>query len=418
MLLTEKYAPKSLSGVSGNKDAKFRIKQWALQYGLNKPTKPLLLYGPPGCGKTAIAHALATELEWNLLPLHPPGKNNFVRWEKQASELIAGTSLFSTSSLIVVEDIDQWHLTKIRGIIPKLTSLIKNCKKPFMLTAQDMYDRSISSLRSYCEPLQLKAINNSDILYTISIICKKEKLNLTSEQLKKIASNSKGDLRAAINDLQAYNSEAFREQAKKHFETVRACFRSPNYQSTFGTDLGPLMQRGTLKLFVSENMPAELSNPDDLARGYNRLSRSDIFDGRVRRRQYWGYLRYSSNLLVWGISSERKHVRAMFIPYGFPSYIRKMGTSKSRRAIYKEAAKKIAPVTHTTTRTARCFIPLIQLQASLLKPQEEYWETIRSFYRFDEGELAAILGVSPNSVKNNSKTKTSKKRKISKKSKN
>jgi len=35
-------------------------------------------------------------------------------------------------------------------------------------------------------------------------------------------------------------------------DIIRLSFRSPNYISTKGTDLGPLMERDTLKLYVAE----------------------------------------------------------------------------------------------------------------------------------------------------------------------
>jgi len=401
MLFSEKYAPKKISAVAGNKEILSRMRQWALQFSLGKTQKPLLLWGPAGCGKSAAAQALACELGMQIAQILPPQKEEVARWEARTSELFAGSTLFASATLAIAEDVDTWHLSKVRGIGPKLASLVKDCSIPLILTAKERYDRHLSPLRAYCEPLQFKAINDAEIEAALSEISGKEGMGYGASSIQQITFSCKGDLRAAINDLQARNFSPSRDSEKKQFEIVKLCFRSPTYKSTKGVFLGSLAERGTLKLFVCENANAEISHPHDLARALARLSRADVFDGRIRRRQYWGYLRYSSDLLIWGVSSERRHPKAGFVSYGFPSYISKMGASKSRRAAYKHAAIKISPLTHTTTKTARAYIPLIQAQAAVAGGAQLLME----YYKFGEDELAGILGVSADSVKNGNQAK-------------
>ena len=414
MLWTIAHAPKTASEIAGNADAVCRLKKWALSFSLNKPQKPLLIHGPCGSAKSAAVRAVASELGWELIEILPPNKNELERWEKRLSEVLAGGSLFGTSSLILCEDVDKWHLSKVRGLMPKLSAKIRECSVPLVLISQDAYDRRISSLRPYCELLEFKAINNSTITGVLAKICSENHLNVKKEQLQQIALNSAGDLRAAINDLQALNFNSSRESQKKQFEILRAVFRSPSYKATRGMDLGPLMERSTLKLYASENLPSEFFDYTDMASGFNFLSRADIFDGRIMRRQYWGYLRYSSSLLLWGVSSCRKHIRAGFVPYSFPSYIRKMGATRSKRAIYKNSGKKIAPKCHCTTKHAASYIPLICAQLEYCEQKEECGRKICTYYRFEEDELASMCGVSKNSLYI---TKSASKRKSTSKSK-
>lgn len=357
------------------------------------------MFGPSGSGKSALASALAGELGLELVEILPPSKDGMDKWERSLAASMSGSSLFGSSMLLLFNDVDKWNLSSMRGATQKLIPYLKNCPVPVIFTAQDAYDKSLSSFRAYCQLLELKAINNSDICSCLKKIAAAQNLGASADMLKKISINSKGDLRAAINDLQAGNSGAERESEKKHFEIVRSCFRSPSYASTKSLSTGPLLERGTLKLYVSENLPAEFADVHDLAAGFERLSRADVFDGRISRTQYWGYLRYSSSLLSWGVSSERRHVRAGFAPYSFPSYIRKMGASKSRRAARKLAAQKIAPLLHTTTRNAILYIPLINAQASALKKKGSTAGALCAFYKFDEEEAALVLNISPLSAK-------------------
>ena len=66
-LFTEKYSPKKLDDVIGNDDGRKEMKTWALEFERNKIQKPLLIYGPPGIGKTSAVRALAREMEWTLV---------------------------------------------------------------------------------------------------------------------------------------------------------------------------------------------------------------------------------------------------------------------------------------------------------------------------------------------------------------
>ncbi len=398
MLWTQSHAPASLNSFAGNKEAVTRAKQWALGFSLAARGKPLLLHGPSGCGKSALAKALAKQMNWNVISLDPPAPDEKERWEKQAASAFSGSSLFGDRSLILVEDIDSWAAAKARSAITILINHLSSASVPIILTAIDPYDRSLSALRTHCELLQLRAVNSSDMEGVLSRISQAEKISLSAEQLKTIVSNAAGDLRAAISDLQAHNLLAAREHDRSLLEKVRAYIRSPNLKASRAIGLTNLSDRDTLKLYICENLPNEIPDAHDRAEGYNRLSRADVFDGRIMRRQYWGYLRYSSDLMGWGVASARRHPSAAFVSYMFPSYIQKMGATKSRRTLRKALSAKISVRTHTTSRRAADFIPLVQAQAATFDTSSPGSQALCAYYSFDEDELAGLLEAAPSSM--------------------
>ena len=85
----------------------------------------------------------------------------------------------------------------------ELVSLIDMTSYPIIITANDAWDRKLSPLRQKCEMIQLKEIDYQTIKQLLFEILRKEKMFIKNDILTSIAIKAKGDIRAAINDLQA-----------------------------------------------------------------------------------------------------------------------------------------------------------------------------------------------------------------------
>ncbi|CAL7934559.1 unnamed protein product [Xylocopa violacea] len=104
------------SDIGGQKDLKLKLKQaveWPLRHpeaflrmGINPP-KGVLMFGPPGCSKTMIAKALATESKVNFLNIKGP--ELFSKWvgesEKAVREIFRKARQVSPS-IIFIDEID------------------------------------------------------------------------------------------------------------------------------------------------------------------------------------------------------------------------------------------------------------------------------------------------------------------------
>ncbi|MCX6768588.1 MAG: hypothetical protein NTY83_01965, partial [Candidatus Micrarchaeota archaeon] len=217
----------------------------------------------------------------------------------------------------------------------------------------------------------------------------KEGSPCTPEKILDIAQNSNGDIRAAINDLQSC-SPGLRDQEKSMFERLTSLFRASTYKEARESAFGDV-EHDYLKLWIDENLPAVYSGKD-LADAFSMLSRADIFDGRIRSRQHWGFLRYSGDLMTAGVSLAREDLKPRFARYSFPTFLRHMGATVASRATMKSLLSKIGRKVHTPSIHAESFLPVI----AYIYAQDP--ERVSGFYGLEEKETEFLEKFLPKGV--------------------
>jgi transitional endoplasmic reticulum ATPase len=140
--------------VGGLRDVKDKLKElveWPLKYpesfkrlGVNPP-KGVLLFGPPGCGKTLLAKAVATESEANFIVVK--GSDILSKWfgetEKRLSEIFRKAKEASPS-LIFFDELDA--LAPVRGAAmgePRVVERIVNTLLSEMDGMEEIYNVAI-----------------------------------------------------------------------------------------------------------------------------------------------------------------------------------------------------------------------------------------------------------------------------------
>lgn len=385
----EKHRPKFFSDVKGQEETIVKLKQFLENF--NKKTrdkKSLLLHGPPGVGKTTLAHVAANETNSEIFELNASDLRNSDKMKNILKPATEQRSLTKKSKIILVDEVD--GISGIdRGGVSELKKLIESTPYPMIITANDIWNKKFNDIRKKSETIKLKEVNYKTIRGVMIDILRREKKFLNQDLLTNISLKAKGDLRAAINDLQIAanlpNPEEilFDERNKETdiFSAMKMIFKGKPNNSMLKTFDSIDMPIEEILLWIEENVPSEYQK-EELERAFSLISRADIFKKRIYRQQYWRFLVYKNIFLSYGISSSKKTEKPGFTSYKRPSRILKIWLNNRKNEKKKSIAKKYARYVHIGEKRAIRDFPII---VSFLKKPE-----VQKELKLSEEEIAYL----------------------------
>lgn len=353
---TEKYRPATLKQVLGNGKAIDDLREWALSWERSEPiTGAVILYGPAGTGKTSAALALAHDFDWDYIEMNASDARTAGMIEKIAVPASRSQTFSGKPRLVILDEADNLHGTADRGGAAAMLRLVRNTLQPVILIANEYYEID-KSLRDATRGIQFRSVRSTTIAQALRAICQAEGIDCNPDLLVTIAERAGGDMRSGINDLQAAaeGQETLREEdlataqrdvKSSIFRVLEVIYKGNNakeaLEASYNLDESP----EDLINWVDENLPLAYSG-QDLLRGFETLARSDIFLGRVRRRQNYGLWRYASYLMTGGVQAAKKERRHGYVAFRPPSLWRRMGQTRKVRSIRDSVARKIGRHCH------------------------------------------------------------------------
>jgi replication factor C large subunit len=373
---TVKYKPKSLVDIIGNADAIGKLIEWTKSWEKGIPKKrAAFLYGPPGIGKTVTVEALAHDYGMEFVE-----KNASDYRTEEAINRFAGLasqygSLFGGKRIILLDELDGLTGTSDRGGVKAITDVVKAAQCPIVLIANSAYDPRFSTLRSYCLLIEFKKPAAGEVAKRLKLISEDEGIQADEAALKFIAQRSGGDVRSAVNDLQALGQSkktltyedvswlGYRDRQDSIFNVLRmilygkTCASAKQAASMVDVDNDMLFE------WIYENVPAHLTDPHDLADAMDALSVADVYRGRIRATQNWGLLRYVMDYMTAGVALSRKNTRTSgWIPFRFPERIQMLSRSRAERAMKLSIGAKIKRKNHISAkRASREVVPYLKI---------------------------------------------------------
>ncbi len=412
---TERYRPESLEGVAGNAKAKNDLRAWAREWDSDTipKNKAVILAGKPGVGKTTSAIALARDMGWEALEMNASDDRNkdairqFIGRSAVDDTFSAGGDFIpykkGKRTLLILDEADNVFGNEDRGGIVEIKNTVQKTQQPMILIVNDYYGLKNRSkdLSQMLKKIDFKAVSVGDIVGLLKNICDEEGISADYFVLKSIAERAEGDVRSAVRDLQTVAAGrdklvmdhlevlGYRNREAEIFPTIRKILHDGDpleaRQSIRELDEEPR----NLITWIEENLPREYRYPKELSGGFDYLSKADIYLGRVIHSNYYRFWAYSNDLMTAGVCSAKTGSHRGFNKYAFPTWIRKMFSSKGRRSIINRLSYKIAVNTHTTSLRAKSDI--LPYFSVLFSNDEEFRRTMVKEIKINPEEAAYLL---------------------------
>jgi replication factor C large subunit len=370
------HKPKSTAEIVGNPSAIKTLSDWLDSWNKGIPKKrAAFLYGPPGVGKTVSVEALAHDLHMELVE-----KNASDYRTEDAVNRFAGLasqygSLFGGRRIVLLDELDGLMGNADKGGVKAITDIVKTARSPIVLIANSAYDPRFRALRSYCLLIEFKKPPASSVAKHLTRICEREGIQADETALKFIAQRSGGDVRSAVNDLQAlaqgkkrltYDDVswlAYRDRQESIFNVLKMIiYGRTSYGAKQAVDMADV-DIDMLFEWIYENAPAHLTDPHDLAQAMDALSMADVYRGRIRASQDWSFTRYVIDYMTAGVAMARQYSKVHgWIPFKFPSRIMMLSRSKAERAMQSRIGFKIRRKCHiSAARAPKEVLPYLKI---------------------------------------------------------
>ena len=300
MMWSEKYRPKNLLDMVGNEEPRESFVEWLGKWV--KGSKPILLVGPPGIGKTTLATLCARQFGYDLIGLNASDVRSKQRIQDILSPVLGNASLLG-KAMIFVDEVDGIHGRSDYGGVETLVDILKEPTVPIVLAANSDKLDKMKSIKKATKTIQLRPIPPRLLRLYLETILKKEGASLGIGTILKLVIESRGDIRSMLNSAQALVT-GFEPQTEKSFvtmdveESVNAFFKAKSVDEArtilYSLRIDP---REKIDAFYSSVITSALAK-EDLQKMLEVISEADVIYGKIIRNQEWRLLRYLDSILL------------------------------------------------------------------------------------------------------------------------
>lgn len=300
MMWSEKYRPQSLMDMIGNEETRTLFVEWFGKW--KKGTKPLLLVGPPGIGKTTLANLAAKQFGYDMIGLNASDVRNKQRIQEILSPVLGNASLLG-NQMIFVDEVDGIHGRADFGGVEALLNILKEPTVPIILAANSDSSDKMKSIKKATKTIYLRPLPPRLMQLYLQRILQKENAKLSPGLLVKLVMESRGDIRSMINSAQALVT-GFEPQTEKSFEIldieegINSFFKANSLDEArlilYSLRIDP---REKIDAFYSSIISSSISQ-DQMQQMLQVISEADLLYGKIIRTQQWRLLRYLDAILV------------------------------------------------------------------------------------------------------------------------
>ncbi|MGI0066605.1 MAG: AAA family ATPase [Nitrosotalea sp.] len=300
MMWSEKYRPKNLLEMIGNEEAKESFVKWLGKW--IKGTKPLLLVGPPGIGKTTMAVLGTKQFGYDLISMNASDVRSKQKIQEILNPILGNRSLLG-NQMIFIDEVDGIHGRSDFGGVDALVDILKESTVPIILAANSDSSDKMKTIKKVTTIVKLRPLPPRLMRLYIEEILKREDASIKIGSMIKMIIDARGDIRSILNSAQAL-SGGFEPQLDKSYKTsdveesVNLFFNAKSPEESqailYSLRIDP---REKINAFYSSIITSSLPTIV-LKEMLDILSEADMLYGKIMRKQEWRLLRYLDGILL------------------------------------------------------------------------------------------------------------------------
>lgn len=378
MMWSEKHRPQNISDMIGNEEARTAFVEWFAKW--KKGTKPILLVGPPGIGKTTISNLAGKQFGYDMISLNASDVRTKSRITQVLTPVLGNITVLGRP-MIFVDEVDGIHGRADFGGAEALIKILKEPTIPIVLGANSDTSDKMKSIKKVVKTIYFRPLPPRLLRLCLENILKREGAKLSPGSLIKIIDESRGDIRSMINSAQAHVT-GFNPPTERSFETldveagVNAFFKANSIDEArsviYSMSINP---REKINAFYSTIITSNLSK-EESGKMLEVLSEADMLYGKIMKTQEWRLLRYLDEILL-GLYKKGTSIRYSRYNLSWPLLNRLRWDGRTIKALVSALAKNM----HVSKSTfATFYFPyilfMIKNKQLDLELEENYGEII------------------------------------------
>jgi replication factor C large subunit len=373
MMWSEKHRPKTVQEMVGNEDARLVAIKWLA--GWVSGSRPLLLVGPPGTGKTTLAHTLARQFNYDIVEMNASDIRNKEALQARITPIFQNTAnLIGKKIMLFLDEVDGISGREDTGGLDTLVNLIKEPTVPVIMAANKK-SLKIMKLAKACKIVEFSPAPPRLLLLFLDHVLQTEGVKLGADDTISIINNSRGDIRSLLNSAQSrtagystvsnrdivdldiadaingyFNADTL-DQAMQFIIRADASYPDPRYRLISPEERRKDMLAALFSSIVSSEIKQQ---QHDLASLLNVLSKADIIVGRANASRQWHLLKYVNSLIATGLYDKSRQKGIKYQQYSMPWPV--MGPIFARSQSTKKILDELALTLHISRSSAGLFV--------------------------------------------------------------
>jgi len=334
VMWSEVYRPKKLEEMIGNEDARLAVLKWLS--GWVNGSKPVLLLGASGVGKTTLVRVLAYHFGYDLVEMNASDTRNKEGLRARIIPILNNSSIIGRKMLLFLDEVDGISGREDTGGLDVLVELMKEPTIPVIMAANAKTTK-IKELSKACRIVEFRHVSSQLLMIFLNHVAKKEHLDLNNQDKVWIVNHSQGDVRSMLNIAQSY-AAGYDTDVKNYFtidiaDALNTYFSIDNLEDAirvfaeanssypdprFGISIEERRKDMINALFASivvSNVPLESKRSM-----LDTISNADIAVGRAAENRLWTLLRYVNDMLAYGLYEKSRNMKIKYSQYsmGWP----------------------------------------------------------------------------------------------------